>query len=338
MKAIILNKTGEISQLKHNLQIEETGIPEISKDEVLVKLHFSALNHRDLWITKGLYSGIKLPVILGSDGAGTIEKTGDEVRRIKINDEVIINPAFNWGENEDFQSRNFQILGLPENGTLSEYIKVKEKYIHIKPSHLNMQEAAALPLAGLTAYRAVFRKAEITENDNVLITGIGGGVSTFALLFVKALGAKVYVTSGSDDKIKFAKQTGAEDGFNYKNEMWDEVLLSAVNGGIDAVIDGTGGNTINKLIKIINPGGRIVNYGATTGNTHNFDVRKLFWKQLKFMGTTMGSENDFREMLNFIEQKKIKPLTDKIFEFGDYISAFERMNRSEQIGKIVIKI
>jgi len=338
MKALVLNKTGEISLLKNNLIINEIDKPEISQYEVLIKLQFSALNHRDLWITKGLYSGIKLPAVLGSDGAGIIEDAGDNVKNFKKGDEVIINPGINWGESEDFKSDEFRILGLPDNGTLSEYIKVNQRYVHLKPLHLSMQEAAAQPLAGLTAFRAVVKKAQINREENVLITGIGGGVATFAFLYAKASGANLYITSGSDDKIKNAKKIGAVDGFNYKNEMWDEVLVSAVHGGIDSIIDGTGGNSVSKYLKIINPGGRIVIYGATTGITQNFDVRKLYWKQIKLFGTTMGSESDFSEMLDFVEKNKIKPIIDKVFDFEDYISAFERMNRSEQLGKIVIKV
>ena len=338
MKAILLKKIGEINQLKDNLIIEEFDNPIPGEDDVLIKLHYASLNHRDLWITKGLYSGIKLPVILGSDGAGIIEDSGSNVTTFKKGEEVIINPTINWGDNENFQNKNFRILGLPDNGTLAQYITVNQKYVFQKPFHLTLMESAAIPLAGLTAYKAVVVKAEIKKNENVLITGIGGGVASFAMIFAKALGANIYFTSGSNEKIKFAKDFGATDGFNYKNELWDEVLSGVVKGGIDAVIDGTGGSNINKIIKFLNYGGRIVNYGATAGNVPNFDIRKLYWKQIKLLGTTMGSDKDFREMINFVIELKLKPIIDKVYEFNDYIQAFERMNRSEQIGKIIIKI
>ncbi len=338
MKAIVLNKTGDINNLKENLNFQNVEITKPVNDEVLIRIHFAALNHRDLWIVKGQYANIKLPIILGSDASGTIEEIGSGVKDFKIGDEVIINPSFNWGDNEDFRNKSFKILGLPDNGTLSEFIKVPAKYVYKKPEHLTLSEASVLPLAGLTAYRAVRVKANITKDENVLITGIGGGVSTFAMIFALALGAIVYVTSGSENKIQEAKKLGATEGFNYKNEKWDEELLKNLNTGIDAAIDGTGGSTISKILNVVKEGGKIVSYGATLGAVQNFEMRKLFWKQLKFFGTTMGSDKDFREMLNFVREYKIKPIIDKVFEFEDYINAFLRMNNSEQFGKIIIKI
>jgi NADPH:quinone reductase-like Zn-dependent oxidoreductase len=227
---------------------------------------------------------------------------------------------------------------LPENGTLSQYITVPASKVYPKPGHLSLSEAAAIPLAGLTAYRAVLVKANIKAGENVLITGIGGGVATFAFLFSKAMGANIFVTSGSNEKIKTAKQLGAFEGFNYQNEMWDEVLINILNNKIDAAIDGTGGDVISKIMNVVKPGGRIVNYGATKGNANNFDMRKLFWKQIILYGTTMGSDKDFKNMMSFINKYKIKPMIDNIYEFEDYISAFERMNFSEQLGKIIIRI
>ena len=338
MEAIVLNKIGKIEELHQNLIIQKLDSLSAGADEVIIKVQFAALNHRDLWIAKGQYANIKLPIILGSDASGTIEEIGSDVKDFKIGDEVIINPSFNWGDNEDFRSKSFKILGLPDNGTLTEFIKVPSKYVYKKPAHLTLSEASALPLAGLTAYRAVRKKANIKKDDNALITGIGGGVSTFAMIFSLALGANMYVTSGSEKKIEAAKKLGAKEGFDYKNEKWDEELLKKLSTGIDTAIDGTGGSTISKILNVVKEGGRIVSYGATLGAVQNFEIRKLFWKQLTFSGTTMGSDRDFRDMLNFINEYKIKPVIDKIFEFKDYVNAFIRMNNSEQFGKIIIRI
>jgi len=338
MKAVLLKQIGKIEDLKINLTIEDIQKPELKDDELLIKIKYAALNHRDLWITKGLYAGIKLPVILGSDCSGIIEDIGKNAMEFSIGDEVIINPSLNWGEDELSQGKEFKILGLPDNGTLEEYISIDKSYVYKKPAHLNLSEAAALPLAGLTAYRAVFVKGEINKIKNVLVTGIGGGVSTFALLFTINAGANVFVTSGSDEKIKAAITLGAKGGVNYKNENWDKELLEKNKNGFDLIIDGTGGENISKCLNIINPGGRIVNYGTTTGNTNNFEVRKIFWKQASLLGTTMGSDKDFKNMLEFTEQNKIKPIVDKIFELENICEAFIRMDKSEQLGKIIIKI
>ena len=338
MKAIILKETGPIDKLKENLIYDELLEPEINDDEVLIKIHYAALNHRDLWITKGLYAGIKLPVVPGSDGAGTIHKLGKNVNNLNTGDEVIINPSLDWGDDESFQSKEYHILGMPDNGTLSEFIKINKAYVYKKPSHLTLMQASALPLAGLTAYRALFVKANVSEKDNVLITGIGGGVSTFASLFALTIGANVYVTSGSNEKIKRAIELGAKGGVNYKNENWFSEIIKKSGGKINIIIDSAGGDTLSKSLDIIDFGGKIITFGATTGGIKNFEVRKVFWKQASLIGTTMGSDKDFKNMVDFVNEYEVSPVIDDIFSAKDVIKAFEKMNSADQFGKIIIKL
>ena len=337
MKAVILNQIGTVDKLIENLLIKDISIPSVGDNDILVKIKYAALNHRDLWITKGLYAGIKLPVVLGSDCSGVVESFGKNVDNFSTCEEVIINPGIKWGEDENFQDKNFQILGLPDNGTLEEYITIDKSKVFKKPAHLDMIQASAVPLAGLTAFRAAFTKGKIKKENNILVTGIGGGVSTFALIFAINIGANVFVTSGSGNKINKAIELGAKGGVNYKNENWDKELFEKSNG-IDLVIDGTGGETISKCLNIMNSGGRIVSYGATTGIIKNLDTRKIFWKQISILGTTMGSDNDFEKMMEFISSKKIIPVVDKVFKIEETVNAFERMDKSEQLGKIIIKI
>lgn len=338
MKAVVLKQTGTINELRKNLLLEDIALPEVNADEVLVQVKCASLNHRDLWITKGLYSGIKLPVILGSDCSGIIYQIGNNVTNLNPGDEVIINPSINWGEHQSYQSHQFRILGLPDNGTLAEYVKVHKAYVFPKPQHLTFEEAAALPLAGLTAYRALFQRAKLLTNENLLITGIGGGVATFALLFAVAAGTNVYVTSGTPDKISKATKLGAKDGVEYTQPDWDTKLLNKVPAGFDVVLDGTGGSIFNKCVALLKPGGRLVTYGATLGNASEVEIRKIFWKQLNILGSTMGSDKDFLEMYEFVSKYKIKPVIDSIYTLSDIHSAFEKMNNSSQLGKIVIQI
>ncbi|MFC2093067.1 zinc-binding dehydrogenase [Bacteroidota bacterium] len=337
LKATILKKTGLIECLHKNLIVDDLPEPEIDDNEVLVRIHYAALNHRDLWIAKGLYAGIKLPVVLGSDGAGTIHKLGNNVNSFNVSDEVIINPSLDWGDNESFQSEVYRILGMPDNGTLSEFIKIDKKYVYKKPAHLELIQAAAIPLAGLTASRALFSKAKIKKEDNVLITGIGGGVSTLAMLFAIKFGANVFVTSGSEEKINKAVNFGALTGVNYKNDNWHKDIMKLSGNKINIIIDSAGGDTISKSLDIINYGGKIVTFGATTGNVKDFDIRKIFWKQIALLGSTMGSDSDFKSMINFINKNKIYPVIDKVFSADDVVQAFVRMNSGKQFGKIVIK-
>ncbi|MCB0725376.1 MAG: zinc-binding dehydrogenase [Ignavibacteriae bacterium] len=328
MKSAVLHNTGDISQLDKNLLVEDFPTPEPNKDEVLVNIRSASLNHRDLWITKGLYSKIKLPVILGSDGAGILEN----------GDEVVINPSINWGDSEAHQSpTSYEILGLPQNGTLAEYTKVDKSKVYPKPAHLDFDQASALPLVGLTAYRAVILKANVQPSDKVLITGAGGGVSTMALLYCIAIGAETYLTSGSEAKIAQAIKLGAKGGVNYKEEIWGEAIKE-MTGGVTVVIDSSSGDTIAKALDFTTYGARIVSYGATNGTVKDFDMRRVYWKQLQILGSTMGSDKDFADMLAFVNEYKIIPIVDKVYPLDDVHSAFRRMNDGEQFGKIVVKM
>lgn len=335
MKALVLERTGKPEDLKNNLVVKEIDRPVPKENEVLVNVKYAALNHRDLFITQGLYAGIKTPIILGSDGAGIIANANGT--DLNEGDEVVINPTIDWGNNEDFQNKNFKILGLPDNGTLAEYVSIPAKNIYKKPAHLSFKKATTIPLAGLTAYRACFVKGNISKGDNVLITGIGGGVATFALLYSVALEANVFVVSGSHEKIEFAIRHGAIGGINYNDENWKK-RFKEIHPKINIVIDGAGGETLAKCLDICTEGGTIVSYGATSGAVKNFEMRRIFWKQLKLFGTTMGSDKDFLDMLTFIEQNKIIPIIDKEFDLENGADAFKRMNRREQTGKIIVKI
>ncbi|MCY7362560.1 MAG: zinc-binding dehydrogenase [Ignavibacteria bacterium] len=338
MKAAVLKSIGNIEELKINLTIEDFPIPEITNNEILINVKYASINHRDVWITKGLYSRIKLPVILGSDCSGIIHSKGSDVTEFNIGDEVIINPGLNWGTDENFQSKEFKILGMPDNGTFAEYLKIDKAYLYKKPGHLSFEEASAIPLTGITAYCSVFKKAGINKDDNVLITGIGGGVASAALVFAKSAGAKVFVTSGSDEKISKAISIGAEGGVNYTKKNWDKDIIALAENKIDVVIDGTGGDTFLKCIDIINYGGRIISYGSTAGNVMNFPLARIFWKQLKIFGSTMGSPANFVRMIKYINDNKLEFVVDSVLSLENIADAFERMASGKQFGKIVIKI
>ena len=307
------------------------------KDQVLVRVHNAALNHRDLWILQE-QTTIAHPdgVILGSDGSGVIEDVGEDADSLLIGSEVVINPSLDWGDNPVVQGNAFRILGFPDHGTFSEYLTISKKYIFEKPEHLTFAEAAAVPLSGLTAYRALFSKARLRANEKVLITGIGGGAALWLLQFAVAYKARVYVTSGSDEKLEKAKQLGALGGFNYKDSEWAQKAQKEC-GGFDIIIDSAGGEQFSKLIELALPGGRIVNFGRTSGNITEISTRLLYWKQLSIHGTTMGTRDEFLSMLDFLESRNIKPVMDKIFPLAQINEAMQHMASSKQFGKIVIK-
>ncbi|WP_373493527.1 zinc-binding alcohol dehydrogenase family protein [Aquiflexum sp.] len=332
MKAITLNL-----QLPDKIEISDIELSEISSNEVLVRVKAAALNHRDEWCRQGLYPNLKNGVVLGSDGAGIITEVSAEVDPSWIGKEVIINPAMNWGVDQRVQSKDFKILGMPDNGILAEYVKVPADRVHLKPSHLNWAESAALPLGGLTAYRAVCVQGQINEGDKILVTGFGGGVAQFAVQFALANGAEVYVSSSRTEKIEKAKELGVQNGFDYTDENWPDKALEET-AGFDLIIDSAMGDTLDNLIKVIKPGGRIVFYGATKGNPKGFQARKVFWNQIQLIGSTMGSDLDFERMLELVKEKKIVPVIDRVFELEDTVQAFDRMKEGLQTGKIVVQI
>jgi NADPH:quinone reductase-like Zn-dependent oxidoreductase len=332
LKAIVLNR-----QIQSKIELSEVPLPHLSGEQVRVQLKAAALNHRDEWCRQGLYPNLKDGVILGSDGAGVILDVAHSGLNDWLGREVIINPALHWGDNQNVQGKDFQILGMPSHGTLAEFIDVDLNRIFAKPSFMSWEEAASLPLAGLTAFRALMVQGVLQKTDKVLVTGFGGGVAQFAAQFALAEGAEVYVSSSSEEKIASALRLGVKKGFNYKDESWAEKALQET-GGFDLIIDSAMGDTINNLIHVVKPGGRIVFYGATKGNPIGFNARKVFWNQIKIIGSTMGSDKDFGEMLSFVNRHQIHPVVDKVFPLEEAEKAFDRMKLGQQMGKIIIKI
>lgn len=320
-----------ITEESEPIQLRDIPKPEISGDECLIKISAAALNRRDQWIREGMYPGIKFGTVLGSDGCGVVEEGPSEW----VGKEVVINPNIDWGDNDEVQASKYSILGMPTNGTLSEYVKVSSHRLHEKPSHLSVEDAAALPLAGLTAFRSTIKKGAANSEKRVLVTGAGGGVSQFAIAFAISSGAEVYVTSGSKDKIDRVRKMGVKGGFNYREDKWFKVASEV--GGFDTIIDSAGGNQLNNYLKVINPAGRIVMYGSTAGHPEKLDVFRLFWSQAQIMGSTMGSDKEFVEMLDWVDKYQIRPTIDRVFETEDYLKAFDRFKESDSFGKIVIK-
>jgi len=330
MKAIVLNGINE------PLIWKNVPIPDVGMDDALVRIKAAAFNRRDWWIKQGKYGGLKFPIILGSDGAGIVEKVGAGRHGSWVGREVIINPSIAWGQSEAAQAKAFHILGLPQDGTFAEYVRVPVANLYEKPRHLSFDEAAALPLGGLTAYRALFSRAGLKAGERVLIVGAGGGVATFALQWAVHAGAQVYVTSSTVTKIERAVSLGAKAGVLYTDEDW-ALQLQEKSGGIDIIIDSALGEGFTHHLDLANPGGRIVFFGGTAGNIPALNARKIFWKQLSLFGTTMGSPADFAHMLAFLNQHQIKPIIDSTYPLEDAEIALRQMDDSVQFGKIVLK-
>ena len=320
MKALLF--TG----VKEPLQYVEVESPIANEDQVVVANSYAALNRRDYWITLGLYPGIVSPAILGSCGCGRFEdKT------------YIYNPNINWGSNSKVPGKDYYILGLEEGGTMAEFTAIRKTSLFEKPKHLTDKEAAALPLAGLTAYRALISNCQLRLGEKVLITGIGGGVALMAMQFALATGAEVYVTSGSDEKLQRAISLGASGGVNYKRSDWDEDLKKMA-GRFDVIIDSAGGPGFSKLIGLANRGGRIGLYGGTAGKWSDISPQHVFFKQLHIFGSTMGNDQEFNDMVAFVNAKKVVPIVDSVFSLEKGNEALQHMKDGKQFGKIILEI
>ncbi|WP_141335907.1 MULTISPECIES: zinc-binding dehydrogenase [unclassified Paenibacillus] len=311
------------------LSIREMEELQPKAGEVRVKIRTAGLNHRDLFVLER-HKPTDPPLIIGSDGAGIIDAVGEGVTHVQAGDEVMINPGLGWKVNSDAPPEGFEILGLPTHGTFAEKVIVPGDNVAPKPRFLTWEEAGVLSLAALTAYRALFTRARIQPGMKVLIPGIGGGAATFLLQFAKAAGATVYVTSRSQEKCRKALEYGADRAID-SHEDWGAALDGAK---VDVVIESVGAATFHKSLERLRLGGTIVTFGASAGDVVQLNLRDFFYGHHNLLGTTLGSGEEYRDMIKFIESHQIKPVLDRVVPLEQYAQAFERMERAAQLGKI----
>jgi zinc-binding alcohol dehydrogenase/oxidoreductase len=336
MKAVVLHEL----EGPESLSYEDVQDPEPGSGEIVVRLRNAALNRRDVFATQGMYPGVTpdiLPGIPGSDGSGEVAAKGDGAEGPDEGTEVVINPALYWGDNPKVPGKEYRILGLPDDGTYAQFVKVPADHVFPKPSHLSHEEAAAIPLGALTAYRALFTRGQLQEGETVFVPGIGGGVATFVVQMAKAAGATVFVSSGEDEKIEKAKELGAEGGVNYNSEEWSKELKSMA-GGVDLSVDSIGGDAFNNMIQLAKPGGRIVVFGATAGPASKVMTISIALKNLDVFGTAMGNAQEFGDMLSFYEKHDLHPVINETFSLEEAAAAQQHMEEGKGIGKIVLEI
>lgn len=332
MRAIILEGKNQ------PLVIKQISKPTPGKGEILIQVKYAGLNHRDLWIQKGKYHTTQYPCVLGSDASGIVCETGAEVDPGWLHKAVIINPALYWGDDDHHHGPNFQILGVPSQGTLAEYVCVPATNVHLIPEGWNFARAAALPLAALTAYRALFTRGQLKAGEKCLITGVGGGAANFLLKFALAAKAQVWVTSSRSEKLARAAELGAQTGSLYTKEDWAKKLQEKLPEGFDLIIDSAAGLNFKELPDLLKVGGRMVIFGGTAGLLPEIPAAKIFWKQASILGTTMGSPKDFQQMLALVEEYDIQPDIARIFPMEDAEAAVSYMASQQQFGKIVLEI
>ena len=305
--------------------------PEPGPGEARVDLVAAALNRRDWWIRRG--GNVALPVVLGSDGAGVVSALGSGVEDIEVGDEVVINPSLGWGDAEEAAGPDFRILGVPDQGTYAERIVVSASQLRPRPRGYSWIEAAAMPLGGLTAWRAVVTHGEAWPGRTLLVPGAGGGVATFVIQIAAALGARVLVTSSSTEKLERARLLGADGGANYRESDWPERL-----GPVEAVVDSVGGASWPGALRALRPGGRLVSFGDTEGEVAKVDLARVFLSWIRIQGTTMGSPREFDSLLRHVAGARWRPVVDSVFPLRDAAAAHARLDAADRFGKVVLVI
>jgi NADPH:quinone reductase-like Zn-dependent oxidoreductase len=324
MEAIVLRGTGPPSVL----ELTQHPEPKATPGTVVVELRAASVNRRDLLVRAGTYV-FDLPLVPGADGAGVRRDTGEE---------VVILPNIGWGDSEEAPATGFEILGGPRDGTYAELIAVPEANLFPKPQRLSWQQAAALPVGGLTAYRALFGRGRLQAGETVAVLGAGGGVATFLVLLAVQAGADVLVTSSSDEKIARAVDLGARAGANYRSEDWAAHLLELSHGrGIDLMVD-SAGSTWSEALRCLRPGGRLVTFGATETASATFDVRRFYAGQHSLIGSTQGSPRDFVALLHTLEEGAWTPVVDSIHPLAGAADAHARLETGTQFGKLVLDV
>ncbi|OWA33585.1 alcohol dehydrogenase [Saccharibacillus sp. O16] len=328
MKAIVHQGLGG----QELLLLKNVPDPVPAHGEVTVRLKSAGLNHRDLFVMKDRTQP-ELEWIPGSDGAGIIETVGPGVEHVRAGDPVVIHPTLGWERSSGIPETP-TILGGPSPGTFAELVCVPAANVFAKPDFLTWEEAGVLPLSALTAYRALFSQGRLQTDESLLVTGIGGGVATYALMMAKAAGAWVAVTSRRAEKLRRAASLGAD------LTLGNAADWSSAPGmhRVDLILDSVGGAIFPRFFPLLQPGGRIVSLGASTDAQIELSLRELFFSQFQLIGTSMGSREEFIEMLQFVETHRIRPVVDSILPLADTPLAFDRLVSGDQFGNLAIRI
>ena len=325
MKAIRIHEDGGPDVLRY----EDAPDPAPGPGEVLIALEAASLNHLDIWLRRGLPSAPK-PRILGADGAGVVAALGEGVDRFAEGDKVVINPGLDEGA---------RIVGEHMDGTHAELIALPADYVYPLPDALSFEEAAAFPLVFMTAYRMLVTRAGLQEGEWVFVWGIGGGVATASLQVAKALGARVIVTSSSDEKLERARELGAAATVNHAEADVAAAVREATEGhGADVVVEHVGEATWKTSLQVAATGGRVTVCGATSGPNPPANLHRIWWKQLTVLGSTMGTQEDFRRVYELVASGRAKPVVDQVFPLAEAAAAHQHLEAGRQLGKVVLKI
>ena len=329
------------------LYYEEADEPRVAQpDEVVVRLKAAAINHIDIWNRMGATGiALEMPHILGADGAGIIVEVGENVANVKEGDAVCLYPPSGCGRCEfcltdrDFMCIRLRALGERLEGTHAQFVRLPAQNCFPMPAGFTFEEAAAFPLVFITLWRMLITNAKLKPGETMLIIGIGGGVASASLQVAKKIGAHVIVTSGSDEKLERARKLGADHGINHRKQDFTRVVTQVTEGrGVDVVLDCVAGEVWQKSLAALATGGRLVTCGATAGAQPIDDLTAIFSKHLKIYGSTLGSREEFRQLLSFLNGAGIKPIVDIVFPLKEAAAAQTYLEEGKQFGKVVLRI
>ena len=340
MKASIFRKHGGPEVLEYT----DVPDPKPQANEVLVRVKACALNHLDLFVRRGL-PGIQIPLphILGSDVSGIVDEVGSLVSWVKVGDEVIVQPGVSCTHCEaclsgaDNVCREYDMIGYRRDGGYAELVAVPGINIVPKPTAVSWEEAAALPLVSITAWHMLVTRAKVQPGEIVLVHAAGSGVGSIAIQIAKLRGATVITTASSEEKLKKARELGADETINYTEGDWPKQVRKLTAGrGVDVVVEHTGAETWPGSISALKNNGRLVTCGATSGYDARTDLRQVFYRHLTLLGSFMGSKSELLEVLKFVEQGKVRAVVDRIRPLSEARQAHEALENRLQFGKVVL--
>jgi NADPH:quinone reductase-like Zn-dependent oxidoreductase len=328
------------------LERKTIELPEPGPREVRVRVRAVAVNHIDIWARRGLpHFKYEFPHRLGADIAGEIEALGPGATNAKIGDRILVNPGLSCGacerclQGEDVFCRRYRILGENTQGGYSRHINIPDANVLPMPKDLSFEDGAALPLCFLTAWQMVVKRGQVRAGQTVLVQAAGSGVSSAAIQIAKMLGARVIATTGADEKVKRARELGADEVINYSTQDFvAETKRLTDKKGVDVVIDHVGGEVFAKSILAAAWGGRIVTCGATAGFTPAIDLRHVFFRQIQVLGSTMGSKGDLFEVLRHVEAKRLRPVVDRVLPLWEAAEAHRLLEARKVFGKVVLRV